>query len=1402
VKTPADTNSTALPDPNDRPSAASQLRHRDLSATSSETLSRLVHELEVHQVELEMQNDEMRRAQQELVESHQRYSDLYDFAPVGYLTIDRHTVIGQANLTVASMLGVERSHLLGRRFMRFVQGSSRDLLHEAQRAGNHTWSGELSLLKADGGELPVSMEMVSVEESGGVLCWRCAVTDITTRVADRLLRTSEERYRGLAEQLVDGIFVTDSQGRYVDANSAGCDMLGYALEELKTLTIPDVLAPGELPKLPEQFQRLASGRIIRNEWRFRRKNGSTFDGELVARQLPDGRLQGVVRDLTDQKRSAQALLRRLEFERFLFELSRMFISLPEAEVGVNMERGLAQVGEFLEMDRVTLLDLSRDRPEMTIAYSWNGPGVGFAPPPVIAQSALPWWVGQVLLGNVSLASYVDELPEEAAAEKEYLRQRGVASAASIPLQVGGEIAGAISFVTTRRHVTWTEELVNRLRAIGDILWNALKRREAMKALLAAQVVVRESEERFRLAMNNVAEGVCILDLDGIITYANPAAEAMFGWTSAELVGRKMHEVTHYKHPDGTPYPRAECTNIQILQAGMELSDREDTFIRKDGRFFPVVVSASPLKKDGTMVGSVVGFRDETLRRNAERAVRESEALRASEERYRGLAEQVVDGIVVTDAEGRPLDANRAACDMFGYTLDEMRALRVEEGFAAAELQKVQKAIQRAGKEALRSEWRLKRKDGSLFTAEVVGRQLPDGRLQAVIRDITERKQVEEVQRRLHELAMLSVNKATVEDMLGAIVETAIAIADADFGNIQLMDRASATLRIVAQRGFPPWWIDYWRNVPRGHGTCGTALKLEERVIVEDVERSPIFSGRDLEVQRQAGVRAVQSTPLVSRSGPLVGMLSTHLRKPGRPDPRKLRLLDLLAREAADIIQHDQAEADLGRQAALLDLAHDNIFVKDSEDRIVYWNAGSADCYGWSKDEALGKVSHELLKTQFSEPLERIHDIVRRTGHWEGELIHTTRGGRRIIVDSRWAFQPAANAEGFRTLEINYDITERKRLEQEREDDARRKDEFLAILGHELRNPLAAIHTAVQVLSGGGTSPPAVRTRMENTIARQTALMRRLVDDLLELERITRGHIELQRDPVDLADCLQRAVAAVQSAVAARNQELRLRLPSEPLAFMADTARLDQILGNLLTNATKYTPQGGRIELSGARELHDVVIRCKDNGQGIPLEYQRKIFEPFARGPKTELGYGEASVGIGLALVKQLTELHGGTISVESAGTGLGTEFTVRIPVVEPPSIPAAPERPALPHRARRARSVVLVEDNPSVAEALKAALQQAGHSVHLFADGPSALAGVSELRPDVLVIDIGLPGMDGYELAARLRQRDNTKQALCVAISGFKRRQQAGDGDKFDQYFNKPIDVRTLLALLDQPSKD
>ena len=340
---------------------------------------------------------------------------------------------------------------------------------------------------------------------------------------------------------------------------------------------------------------------------------------------------------------------------------------------------------------------------------------------------------------------------------------------------------------------------------------------------------------------------------------------------------------------------------------------------------------------------------------------------------------------------------------------------------------------------------------------------------------------------------------------------------------------------------------------------------------------------------------------------------------------------------------------------------------------------------------------------------------------------------------------------------------------------------------------------MQLILGGVAAER--RAALDEMIGRQVAVLQRLVDDLLDLARITHGQIELRKEQIDLSKFLQKATVGARSAIAGRGQELVVRLPSRRARFMADSVRLEQIVVNLLDNASKYTDRGGRIELSGAREAFEVVIRCKDSGRGIPREMQEVIFEPFARvraaGTSTQSG-----IGIGLALVKRLVGLHGGTVSVESGGPGTGSEFVVRVPLGEAECARVAPAARKPAPRERHPLSIVVVEDNPDVAQALTIALEHAGHKVNQFADGPSALAGAARLKPAAILLDIGLPGIDGYELAARLRQKRSFKNTLFVALSGFKRAETAGKPrGEFDYYFVKPVDYEKLLAILDEHAR-
>ena len=361
-----------------------------------------------------------------------------------------------------------------------------------------------------------------------------------------------------------------------------------------------------------------------------------------------------------------------------------------------------------------------------------------------------------------------------------------------------------------------------------------------------------------------------------------------------------------------------------------------------------------------------------------------------------------------------------------------------------------------------------------------------------------------------------------------------------------------------------------------------------------------------------------------------------------------------------------------------------------------------------------------------------------------------------------------------------------------------KDQFLALLGHELRNPLAPIRNALEILRAG-KADSTTAARMHEMMERQTTHLVRLVDDLLDVSRITRGKIELRREPVELGAAVRRAVDSHRSLLEEHGHRLRLSLPAEPIVLEADPTRLEQILFNLLSNAAKYTPGPGHIDLSVARDDGQAVVRVRDDGIGIRPEMLGRVFEPFAQADRLPERVQEG-LGVGLTLVRSLAALHGGTVSVASEGPGRGSEFVVRLPCLPPRATPAraAVEAPASARTGRRLR-VLVVDDNADSAESLALLLQMAGHEVKMAHDGPSALAAARAHRPEVVLLDIGLPaGMDGYEVARRMRPEPGLERSLIVAVTGFgqeeDRRRAVHAG--FDAHLVKPVDLKQLSRLL------
>ena len=373
------------------------------------------------------------------------------------------------------------------------------------------------------------------------------------------------------------------------------------------------------------------------------------------------------------------------------------------------------------------------------------------------------------------------------------------------------------------------------------------------------------------------------------------------------------------------------------------------------------------------------------------------------------------------------------------------------------------------------------------------------------------------------------------------------------------------------------------------------------------------------------------------------------------------------------------------------------------------------------------------------------------------------------------------------------------LHQELQAADRQKSEFLSMLAHELRNPLAPIRNATQLLGLRATDEPDLRWIRE-VIERQVVQMSRLVDDLLDISRITRGKIDLQTAPVELATIVAHAVETSKPVIDAHSHQLAVALPTQPVWIEGDLTRLAQVLTNLLNNAAKYTEPHGQIWLTARLEGEQAVISVRDTGIGIPGEMLNSVFDLFTQVSRT-LDRSQGGLGIGLTLVRQLVEMHGGTVVAHSDGMGHGAEFVVSLPAMKTMAPVVIPD-PGGKTICNQGIKILIVDDNTDSADTLATLLRFSGHHVEVAYDGPTGLEAAQAFDPNVVILDIGLPGMDGFAVAQNMRERDNTRHSLLIAVTGYGQREDLIRSKEcgFDHHLTKPIELGVLMDLL-EPSQ-
>src|SRR5690349_9045891 len=549
-------------------------------------------------------------------------------------------------------------------------------------------------------------------------------------------------------------------------------------------------------------------------------------------------------------------------------------------------------------------------------------------------------------------------------------------------------------------------------------------------------------------------------------------------------------------------------------------------------------------------------------------------------------------------------------------------------------------------------------------------------------------------RRLNEIgARCAKDGDDVESCLEEILDVALEITGADKGNVQLLNQDSDTLHLVTQIGFEAPFVELFESFNNGDSACGVALKSKQRVVVENVNESEIYVGKpSLQAMHDADVLAVESVPLVSSEGKVLGIISTHFNHAHRPSEQELRLMDLLARQTADYLERKRVEGER---------------------------------------EQLLEREHELRETA--------------------------------------------------------------------EDANRLKDEFLAIMSHELRNPLNVILGYAELLLRMDEIKSAPHLhRMADAVKRNAVAQSKLIRDLLDLSRLRSGKLELNRETVSPVASIENAIETVRLEANAKDIEISVSAPDEMLFVQADPVRLEQIIWNLLNNSVKFTPRGGHIEVRLAEVDDEIVLTVCDNGQGIDTSFLPHIFEIF-RQADSRTNRAQSGMGIGLAVVQQLVELHGGSVTAFSAGTGKGATFTIRLPRSLDTKRAPAPVL-ALGNGTLKGLEVLVVDDSEDTTEMVQHLLEIGGASVCAVTSGFEALRVAREKDFDVVLSDISMPEMDGFQFLSELRKLPGKADLPAVALTGFGRPEdmrRAGE-EGFYAHLTKPFDLQTLARLLQQ----
>jgi PAS domain S-box-containing protein len=1267
-------------------------------------------------------------------------------------------------------------------------------------------------------------------------------TDITLRThAEKALRESESRYRTLMERAGEGIFVCDFEGRHLMVNPAGCEMLGYELEEMLVRGTDDIYSTSGDLKVSQVMQSLKEGETVLLDAVMQHKDGSRIDVETSVTRLSNGLIQSIARDVTVRK-AAEQQERRLAVRTQL--LSETLAQLLAARDPDTVARELfPKVAEHLGVDAFFYFMVDEQAQVLRLRAC-----AGITQNEIEQVSELQF--GQAISGTAAqsrrpiVATDIQHLDEEMA---DLIRRFGFQAYACNPLIAGDRLLGTLSF-SSRSRDSFEDEELEFLDAVAQHTAVALDRLRTTTELsvrtrtleilnyIGSTLAGELDQEKLVQAVTDAGREVCGAQFGAFFHHGiTPEGESYVLRSSS---GASREAVEAFVLPRNAQILGPTFRGDGVIRATDLLTDprysRPDSHFAMPSRHVTVrsFLAAPVISQSGEVLGGLFfGHPDvNVFSEEAEHIVvgiAAQAAIAMDNARLYERVQKTADrlnlslsaanlGDYTWDAASDQIVLSDRTAEIFGVRpgLDLTRS-GLRELLHPDDRERSREALSRSieTRTDYDIEYRVRRPDGEECWVAAKGRPFyaGDGRILGmvgVVQDISERKRAEAVSEARRRVFYRLAEGASLQEILEVLTRSVeLESLHRMKVSVLLLDETGTHLQHGAAPNLPAAYVEAINGCKIGPavGSCGTAAFTKKPVYTADIETDPLWADyRHLALPH--GLRACWSTPIFSSEGNVIGTFAIYYGQPQELHEADVRIVETAARTAAIAIERRRNERALleseARQRQLLAGLPVACYTMDGDGVITFFNDAAVKLWGrvpereqdlWCGSVAMATVDGRRLSLDEGPAAVALRE--KRSVRGVEAFILRPDGSRSWVVPyPEPLFDPAGNCIG--VINVIVDVTEErhaKRLLQEAKETAEAasaaKDRFLAVLSHELRTPLTPVLMTVASLEMDAELPSDVREDMA-MIRRNVELETKLIDDLLDLSRITSGKLRLRLQSVDLNEAVRQVCEICRPQILEKGIRLQCELDDGVGIVSADSARLQQVLWNVIKNAAKFTPEGGTIHVSTRASGSVMQVQVRDTGIGIEREMLSRVFEAFEQGAGITRQFG--GLGLGLAISKALVDLHGGSIRVESEGAGKGTTFRIAIPSqVIASAGPAKDTQPEAKWETGQLRLLV-VEDHADTARTLARLLRGAGFQVKTAGDVTTGVRLATAEPFDLLISDLGLPDGTGYDLLKRIVEHRPMK---AIAMSGFgmdedlRKSREAG----FSEHLVKPVNVPELL---------